>query len=260
MNPMPTPLEPAFAAALLDPGLPCPAGLRAWNGSDPARRFAVHRNNVTASLVDALADTFPVVQALVGRQFFRAMATVFVRRHPPRTPVLAQYGGELPDFIAGFEPAGALPYLADMARLELARVQAFHAADAPVLDVAAVTRALAEGADAGTARLLLHPATRLVASGHAVFSIWAAHQADGEVAEIDASAPEAALVVRPQDEVLVLRCDPGTAAFVQCLRQGQALADCAASAGAGLDLAQTLALLLANGALAALMLPGEAAP
>ncbi|HEY0823832.1 MAG TPA: DNA-binding domain-containing protein, partial [Ramlibacter sp.] len=73
----------SFARALLDAQLPCPGGLRAWNGSDPARRFAVHRNSVVASLADALADTFPVVQALVGEAFFRAMAVSFVRARPP---------------------------------------------------------------------------------------------------------------------------------------------------------------------------------
>ena len=78
MNPHPNPLQPDWAAALLDPERPAPPGLRAWNGSDPARRFAVHRNNVVASLVSALADGFPVVQALVGEEFFRAMAAVFV--------------------------------------------------------------------------------------------------------------------------------------------------------------------------------------
>ena len=69
--------QSAFADALLDPARPCPPGLRTWNGSDPARRLAVYRNNVVSSLIDALADTFPVVQRLVGTEFFRAMAGVF---------------------------------------------------------------------------------------------------------------------------------------------------------------------------------------
>lgn len=50
--------QQAIAAALLDPAQPCPPGLTTWNGSDPAHRFAVYRNNVIVSLVDALADTF----------------------------------------------------------------------------------------------------------------------------------------------------------------------------------------------------------
>ena len=68
-----------FAAALLDPAAPCPSGLVTWNGSDAAQRFGVYRNNVTVSLIDAVADTFPVVQQLVGADFFRAMAGAFVR-------------------------------------------------------------------------------------------------------------------------------------------------------------------------------------
>ena len=55
--------EARFAAALLDSRQGCPAGLRTWNGSDPAARLAVYRNNVVSSLIDALADTFPVAIA-----------------------------------------------------------------------------------------------------------------------------------------------------------------------------------------------------
>lgn len=86
------PAQAALAAALLDPRVSCPGGLRAWNGSDPDRRFAVHRNNVVSSLIEAMAETFPVVRALVGPEFFHAMAGVFVRQHPPRSRVLAHYG------------------------------------------------------------------------------------------------------------------------------------------------------------------------
>ena len=45
---------------------------------------------------------FPVVKRLVGEEFFRAMAQVFVTEEPPRSPVLFRYGSTFPDFIAGF--------------------------------------------------------------------------------------------------------------------------------------------------------------
>ena len=145
-----------FATALLDPSLDCPVGLRTWNGSDPLRRLAVHRNNVVGSLIDALADTFAVTQQLVGTDFFRAMAAVFVRQHPPRSRILAHYGDDFAAFIAGFAPVAALPYLADMARLEFARVQACHAAEAePIAEAAwakASTRAVRSSAGASAAR------------------------------------------------------------------------------------------------------------
>lgn len=251
-----------LASALLDPDASCPPGLRAWNGSNPQRRFDVHRNNVVASLVAALADTFPVVQALVGEPFFGAMAALFVRQHPPASPVLAAYGADFPGFIEAYAPAAVLPYLADVARLELARVQAFHAADAAPAGREAAAAALACGERAGALRLLLHPATRLVSSRHAIVSVWAAHQGQGELARLDPFQPEAALVLRPHAEVLVLRCDAGCAAFVQSLQQGLDLgasAAVAALAGAPFDLAATLQLLLAHGALSAIALPPEAA-
>ena len=100
-------VQAEFAAALLDAERPVPAGLCAWNGSDPARRFAVYRNNVIVSLVAALADTFPVLRQLVGDEFFDAMAGLYVRAHPPTSPVLAHYGEGLADWLAAFEPARA---------------------------------------------------------------------------------------------------------------------------------------------------------
>ncbi len=116
--------QTAVAQALLDPALPCPTGLSTWNGSDPQTRFAVYRNNVMMSLIDALADTYPVVQRLVGEDFFRAMARVFAQAKPPRSAVMAYYGRDFAAFIDAFPPAASVPYLADVARLEMARVLA----------------------------------------------------------------------------------------------------------------------------------------
>ena len=109
-----------FAAALLDAALPSPPGLGAWNGSDAGARFAVYRNNVVHSLVNVLTDSFPVVHQLVGDEFFGAMARRYLADHPPASPLMHRYGAGLPAWIADFEPAAALPYLSDMARLEWA--------------------------------------------------------------------------------------------------------------------------------------------
>lgn len=252
-----------LALALLDARPSCPPGLRAWNGSDPARRFAVHRNNVVASLVDALGDTFPVVQALVGEEFFRAMATVFARAHPPGSPLMHRYGGDLPAFIEGFAPARGLAYLADVARLEFARVQACHAADAPPLSPAAATRALASGGPVGALRLAPHPAARWLASAHPVVSVWAAHQGEGRLEDVDLSRGEGALVVRPALDVLVLPCGAGTVAFLSCAARGGGLAACVeagAVADAGFEPAATLSLLMAHGALSAVLPPEGSLP
>ena len=255
--------QSSFAAALLDPAMPCPAGLVAWNGSDPAARLAVYRNNVVSSLIDALAETFPVVHELVGEEFFRAMAALFVRQAPPRSRILAHYGEALPAFIARFEPARSLPYLADVAALELARVQAFHAADAAPVAAEEVRLALASGERMAELQITCHPSLRIVRSDCAVVSLWAAHQGEGDLSAVDPGVAESALVVRQSLDVLVLRLPPGVVDFVSALQQGRALgaaADAALAAAAEFDLSAALALLLAHGALTSMQIPRRQEP
>src|SRR6266852_5119664 len=134
------PFEASFAGALLDAERPIPRGITAHNAAIPTRRFAIYRNNVVAGLVKALKSRFPVVEKIVGEEFFAAMARVFVVERPPRSPVLAIYGDEFATFIAAFEPARELAYLADVARLEAARTRAYHAADATPVDARRVAQ------------------------------------------------------------------------------------------------------------------------
>lgn len=250
--------QAAFAATLLTRERPCPPGLRTWNGSDVGARLAVYRNSVVASLVDAVADTFPVVQQLVGEDFIRAMASIFVRTQPPRSCVLAHYGGAFPAFVEQFEPARSVPYLADVARLEWARVLAYHAADQAPLSAAEVGAALSGDGDAGELRFVCHPSLSVVDSRHAIVSIWAAHQG-GDVgtalATTDVQDAESALVVRDGLGVLVLRLPPGASRFVAALQAGASLAEAGSrgqQAAADFDLPLALALLARHDVLTAI--------
>ncbi len=245
----------AFAAALLDAERPCPAGLVTWNGSDPARRFAVYRNNVITSLIDALADNFPVTRELVGDDFFRAMARAFVVASPPRSPFLALYGGAFPAFIEHFEPARSVPYLADVGRLERLRLIAYHAEDVNPLDDADWRQALARGDALPGARLRLHPSLGMVRSRYAVYSLWAAHQGELDLGAVAPYRPEDALIVRPRWDVLVVALRPGAGHFLQQLMTGACFGDSVAAATDNhpdFDLAATLADLVRVGAAVAI--------
>lgn len=252
----------SFAAALLDPNAPCPDGLTTWNRSDPTQRFAVYRNNVVTSLIDALADTFPVTQELVGEAFFRAMAGIFVRAAPPQSTRLVDYGDGLPGFIERFEPAHSVPYLADVARLEMLRVQAFHAADADPLSPDQVMQALADPERLPMLRFMGHPSLGILSSRYAVVSLWAAHQGIGDLARVQPTLPESALVVRTGLEVQVIALPPGGDTLATGLVQGLTLGEAATQAVAthtGFDLTGNLALLLRYGALTSLHRRAESA-
>lgn len=251
-----------FAAALFDPALPCPSGLCTWNGSDPAARFAVYRNNVVSSLIDALADNFAVVQALVGEQFFRAMAGIFVRARPPQSKLLAFYGEEFPAFIQAFEPARSVPYLADVARLEMARVQAYHARDAAPVDAQRVQAALSQPEQLPQLRMQLQPSVRVIQSSHAVVSIWAAHQAESEIdlSDLNCDLPEQALVARPELDVIVLPMAAGAAHFCAALLEALPLGEAArltAHCQPAFDLTTTLGELFSHGLVSSIELNSE---
>ena len=78
----------AFAGSLLDPGRATPSVVAGPAGKAAAKRYNVYRNNVTVSLIDALAATYPAVQRITGVEFFRAMARSHVRATPPTSPLL----------------------------------------------------------------------------------------------------------------------------------------------------------------------------
>lgn len=251
MRPAP-PTAHAFATALLDASLPPPVGLQAWNGSDPGVRFAVHRNNVVHSLVAVLADTFPVVRELVGDEFFGAMARLYVVEHPPTSPLMHRYGAGLPAWIADFEPATALPYLSDIARLEWSRLCAFHAADAEPIEARALMALMQAPDRLVGASLALHPSLAIVRSPHPVVSLWSAHQLDHaardeRLSKVRMDSAEAALIFRdPSDDALVLELPVADAELTAAIAAGAPLG-AAQGAHPQADLVRALSLLLRHG-------------
>jgi hypothetical protein len=211
-----------FAAALMDPALAVPPGLVGPDGEPSPRRFAVYRNNVIVGLVGALKANYPAVCRIVGEEFFDAMARVFVVSEPPNSPILLDYGAGFADFIWGFEPVADLPYLADVARLERAWLESYHAPEAKPLGPDAL--AAIPGDEVAGLTLSLHPSLRQVWSKFPVLTIWRMNIGDGIPALVDFSTGgEDVLVMRAAAEVEVRAMPPGGFEFVEALKQGQSL-------------------------------------
>jgi hypothetical protein len=229
--------EHAFRAGL--GAGPLPEGLTAPDMDEVPRRFAVYRNNVHHSLSRALAARFPVVEMIVGAQFFSALARAFIAQHPPRDPVLQQWGGAFAEFLDGFAPVAQLPWLGDVARLEFARGRACHAADAQPVPPEALATETPEHL-----RLGLHPSAELFVSRHPAVSIWQAHQPDGQPGAPLPAGPEYALVARAPDfTVIVAAIDVESHAVIAAIAAGQPLG----IAAEGTDPTAALMLLLQHG-------------
>ena len=231
----------AFVAALLDPNLPVPPCL-----SGSGQRFAVYRNTVAVGLTGALRQGFPVVCKLVGDDFFAEMATVFARQHPPRTRIMMLYGADFAAFLAEFSPVAGLPYLPDVARLEQAIRESYHAADAapvPPETLAAIPEALLL-----QSRLSLAPALRLVRSNWPIHAIWTANTAGGT---IDSDAPQDVVVTRPNYDPILVPVPASGGKFIAELLEGRIIADALAAAGPDLNLTALLTVLLRGNAVVA---------
>lgn len=199
-----------------------------------------------------------MVRRLVGEAFFLAIAREYLAGHPPRKRSLALFGAEFPGFLAEFPPADSVPYLADVARLERARLEALHAADAAVLAPAALARL---GPTLAEARFAAHPAARIVRSDFPIVDIWRANQADAAPGPRSLAADgQSALITRPSALVELHGLSPVEAAFAESLLAGEGVSTAMARAGGvdeSFDVTAAFRRLLAAGAFEHLHLPAD---
>ncbi|WP_374666516.1 putative DNA-binding domain-containing protein [Ramlibacter sp.] len=242
----------ALAAAHLVPEATTLRGLRAY------------RSNGRALAVRALAAAYPSVAALLGEDNFEAVAQAVWLAHPPVRGDMAEWGGDLPAWIASrADLAQAEPYLADVARVDWALHVAASAADAEP-DLASL--ALLQQHDPDTLTLVLAPGTQVIESPWPVVSLVQAHAGDGvsldeAAARLRAGEAEPALVWREGLRPRVRVAASGEAAFGRALQAGGSLAQ-ALDAAPAFDFAAWLSPAVATGLLtgAALMNPMERSP
>lgn len=210
----------AYLVAPPNPDVPEPLRNLLWPGTtQPGKRFAIYKNNFYARLADALRDTFPAVERLVGEEFFRYAAVEFIAANPPKAPTLIGYGEHFPEFIENFAPAATLAYLADVARLELLYLESYHAADATPLETGAVT----SGCD--DTRPALHPSARLMTSPFQISRIWELNRSEAPFENISLPASrETLLIIRPVRQVEVRRVPFGAYAALQAFTHGASIA------------------------------------
>lgn len=248
--------QDAFARALLA------ADLDAVLASAPADvaalvrqpAFAVYRNTVIRGGVDAIEANFPAVRRVVGDEWLRAAATVYLRAHPPDEASLLACGRDFPDFLRHFGPAAELPWLPDLARLDRAWTESHGARDEPTLDPSVIATL---APDALAAALLVpHAAARWVASeAFPIHALWTRNRRGDDGFDDIAWTGEAVLVTRPRDVVQWTAIDGSTGAFLDACARGAPVADAidaALAADGAVDLARLMTTLLDAGAFARL--------
>jgi hypothetical protein len=197
---------------------------------DAAARVAIYRNNCLSNLVRALTLNFPVVQRLVGEDFFAAAAQEFITQYPPASACLDDYGQAFAQFLRNFSAARTLSYLPDVARLEWAVSRALHAPEAEGLEVARL--AALDAASMAEVRFVPQPSISLLRLDSPADAIWRAvlDQDEAAMAAVDLNgAAVHVLIERRQGAVEVRRLTPAAWGLTQRLCAGEPLHEVLAS-------------------------------
>ena len=212
----------SFIDAIRNPELPVPTGLKI-NQGDIDKRYAIYRNNVTTSLIEALEVAFPIVQKLVGNEFFQAMAVIYVRRYPPESPLLMYYGENLPEFLKDFEPVKQLSYLSDIATLEVELRNAYHATDNNNFDPNEFETL--NPFEVLNSKVVFADAVRLLASEFPIYSIWLANAQGGPK---NFGSSEKLIITRPEFDPHIRKLTDGEYVFLKSLNDTNTIGEAAA--------------------------------
>lgn len=191
--------------------------------------FAVYRNTVLKGCIDALQANFPAVVRVVGEEWFRAAAAIYAREWPPMSPVLLTYGDGFAEFLAGFAPASAMPWLAEVASVDRLWSEAHVAADDTTLAPADLLQLGAD--DLSRTGLRLHPATRWrFAREVPLHTLWSRNRDPSWTGGEVAWHGEGVLLTRPHFEVEHETIDAAGAALLTACADGGSIAAAVAAA------------------------------
>ncbi|HJW03354.1 MAG TPA: DNA-binding domain-containing protein [Azospira sp.] len=236
-------LQGAFAAAIFA-GDGAGAALLAHcagTSEQAARGLAAYRRGVLGNLSAAVQATYPVLAAIVGPDFLAAAARRYALERPSCSGDLNAYGGDFDQFLAGYAPAAALPYLPAVACLEWLIQEVSGAEDGPEQDLAALAATAPEAW--GELCFQLDPAHGCLAEDWPVARIWEVNQPGyaGDF-QVDFERGQTVLVHRRPQGIAVEALPPGEYALLEALGTGASLATAveAAAQDEGFDLAAAL--------------------
>lgn len=202
-----------FHAALLHADAPPPAAVRL--AAQAAERFAVHQHTSRGGLLAALRSAYPSMVVALGDEYFDALAAEFMRHSPPSSPVLQEYSPLFARFLDGFAPLAQWPWLGDVARIDWARREAYHAADAEPLTAWQLRVWPAEALL--QAALQLHPSLHTLDSVYPAWSLWQRQQQAPDPASGDTWQPQSIQVWRTVGQVHQRLLGAGEAALRHAL-------------------------------------------
>lgn len=148
--------------------------IRQSNKLTAAEHLAIYQNSIVGAKQKVLKEIYPVCNKLISDDFFIAMINQYIPETDSQSPDIGHYGQSLPEFIAEFKPAQSLPYLSDVARLELAWHQLYSAPIPKGIDFEKLSQCYIEHGEKIIFQLA--PNSTLISSRYPIHLIWEVNQ------------------------------------------------------------------------------------
>ncbi|HWT67219.1 MAG TPA: DNA-binding domain-containing protein [Terracidiphilus sp.] len=197
----------------------------------PFERLEIYNRQYWFRVLDALAEDFTALAAVIGPRRFGAMSVAYLDAHPSKSYTLRNIGLKLAEYLVDHpEFTGRRGALAvDVARLEWLHVEAFDGEEWTALAVADIAQL------SGDSRLSLQPHLRLLEINYAVDELVIglhreAHNTEGEDRALTSKLPRAhkrrlfMAVHRADHTVYYRRLEREEFMILQELRRGEPLA------------------------------------
>jgi hypothetical protein len=189
----------------------------------PVSHLAIYRNNILSSLLGTLKNTYPLVLALLGEDFFNMTAREYIRQYPSRSGNLHDFGEYFADFLADYQPVHDLIYLTEVAEFEWATHVIYLAPNHPPF--AAQTLATFTPEQHERLQFLLHPACWLKKFHYPILQIIDLCKANRQDTIDIHSGGVNLLMIRRELDVALISLDAADFAFLQTLNSNGTLGE-----------------------------------
>jgi putative DNA-binding protein len=149
-------------------------------------RLLLYRNTSLTAHINALSETFSICKQILGKNYFRAMSSIYISEYPSSNQDLNQYGAEFPGWLEVFsqehEELAEYMYLPDLAKLEWCWQLAFYNEEAKQFNFSEFSQI----DEKSQAKLVfeIDPTLFLLTSEYPIYEIWLRHKSKQDISEL----------------------------------------------------------------------------
>lgn len=187
------------------------------------QRLQIYHNNVYSILTRTLEQTYPLIQNLVGDDFFRLIAKEYIINYPSRSGNVNDYGNYFDNFLAEFEPTKHLVYLPEVTQFEWTCHELATAADHTPFDMGDLSNIPSD--EYINLTFVLNPACRVMKFHYPILDIIDLCQSKhNENVDIDAGGADL-LLIRRTNQIALVPLSGSDYLFLSFLQEGKTLSE-----------------------------------